>query len=328
MTSPAFLYVLRCLIWDTVRQSLASRAFWLMLGLSGLGILLCLSIGVEGATAVRPPGEIELWGADKQPYTGLNRGHGTISLGFGALHAEQWRDPEASVVFVENVLALVGAGAIGMLLLLLWTSGFLPEFLQPGAATVLLAKPAPRWLLLVGKFTGVLLFVTFLVAVFIGGTWAALGVRTGIWHLGYLICIPLLMLEFTVLYSVSALLAVWTRSTVICVVGSLAFWVLCSTVNMTRLAAVVQSRDSSAPAASPLTRGLVEAGYWVLPKPVDMADSLQQALQTEKHFRPLPELHAIQGTDASNPILSALTSLLFSAALLGLAGRRLATTDY
>ena len=74
MNSPTAVLVVRCMIRDTVRQSLASRGFWLLLGLSGLCILLCLSVCVEGATAVRPPGEIELFGADRQPFTGLNDG--------------------------------------------------------------------------------------------------------------------------------------------------------------------------------------------------------------------------------------------------------------
>src|SRR5580704_8787430 len=44
----------------------------------------------------------------------------------------------------------------GLLLALLWTAGFLPTFLEPAHASILLAKPTPRWQLLVGKFVGVL----------------------------------------------------------------------------------------------------------------------------------------------------------------------------
>ena len=95
------------MIRDTVRQSLASRGFWLLLGLSGLCILLCLSVGVEGATAVRPPGEIELFGADRQPYTGLNAGRGVLSLGFGAVRVEQWRDAESSVHLLQILLVMI-----------------------------------------------------------------------------------------------------------------------------------------------------------------------------------------------------------------------------
>ena len=325
MNSPTAIRVVRCMIRDTVRQSLASRGFWLLIGLSALCILLCLSVSIEGATAVRPAGEIELFGADRQPFTGLNPGRGMISLGFGAVRVEQWRDPESSVRMVEILLALVVGGAVGMLLLLLWAGGFLPEFLRPRAASVLLTKPVPRWALLVGKFLGVLAFVAFQVAVFVFGTWAALGFRTGVWHPGYLVCIPLLVIQFAVLYSFSALLAVWTRSTAVCVVGSLALWAVCSAVNINRLAAVAGVGGPAA--ASPVAAGLLEAGYWVLPKPVDLDAVAHEAVGAEKHFRPLPELKALE-SGRSSLLLSVLTSLLFSAALLAVAGRRLARVDY
>ena len=327
MNSPAAVLVVRCMIWDTIRQSLASRGFWLLAGLSGLCILLCLSVGVEGATAVRPKGEIELFGADHQPYTGLNHGRGTISIGFGAVRVDQWRNPESSVSMLEILLALVVAGTVGMLLLLLWASGFLPEFLQPQAASMLLTKPVPRWALLVGKFCGVLAFTAAQITVFVVGTWAALGLRTGVWHPGYLVCIPLLTLQFAVLYSFSALLAVWTRNTVVCVVGSLVFWAACASVNVGRLGAVLQTERSQTPTIAPIAQDLLEVGYWVLPKPVDLEAVSREALRTEQHFRPMPELKALE-SGRSSLVLSVLTSLLFSAAVIGVAARRMARMDY
>src|SRR5205823_5721817 len=135
-------------------------------------------------------------------------------------------------------------------------------------ASVLLTKPAPRWALLVGKFLGVLGLVAFQVTIFVAGAWAALGLRTGIWRPGFLVCIPLLTLQFAVLYSFSTLLAVWTRSTAACVVGSLVLWAACSGVNLGRLAAVAAREDSGRPPAASAFAGLLEAGYWVLPKPV------------------------------------------------------------
>ena len=60
MNLPSALYVLRWMVRDTFRQSLGSRAFWLILGLSGLAILLCLSIRIEGYTAITPAGAAAL----------------------------------------------------------------------------------------------------------------------------------------------------------------------------------------------------------------------------------------------------------------------------
>ena len=170
-----------------------------------------------------------------------------------------------------------------------------------------------------------LAFVAFQVAVFVLGTWAALGLRTGIWHPGYLVCIPLLVLQFAVLYSFSALLAVWTRNTAVCVVGSLVLWAVCSAVNVSRLAAVAGAGGPAA--ASPVAAGLLEAGYWVLPKPVDLEAISHEALGAETALPPLAGAESA-GIRPLQPLLSVLTSLLFSAAVLAAAGRRLARIDY
>ena len=61
----------------------------------------------------------------------------------------------------KMVLLGLVADTGGILLALVWTAGFLPTFLEPGAASVLLAKPVPRWSLLAGKFLGILIFVAF-----------------------------------------------------------------------------------------------------------------------------------------------------------------------
>ena len=318
MKLPAALFVVRCLVRDTFRQSLASRTFWLILGLSGLVILLCLSVRLEGYTATTPKGEIELFGPDRQPFTGLNKEAGTFSVAFGAIRLRQFRDGQAEVVFLQTVLAKWGAGAVGLLLVLLWTSGFLPEFLDPRAATILLAKPVPRWALLAGKYLGVLAFVAFQAAVFVGGTWLALGLATDVWHPAYLLTAPLLVLEFALLYSISALLAVWTRSTVVCIFGTLLFWAVCSAVDVRRHTAMAE-----APAKAPPT---VEAAYWVLPKPADVALLLDGVLQSDRHFQGPPAQQAM--LKALDVELSLLTSLLFTAAVLGLAGRLFVTREY
>jgi ABC-type transport system involved in multi-copper enzyme maturation permease subunit len=329
MNLPAALFAIRCLIRDTFRQSLASRVFWIMLTVSGLCILLCLSVGIDGVASLKRPGETELIGADNKPYTGADPRHGQMTLAFGAIRLALFRDAQAQVHFLESVLAKWVAGAVGTLLALIWTAGFLPEFLQPNAAAVLLAKPVPRWSLLVGKYLGVLAFVGFQACVFVGGTWAALGLRTGIWLPGYLLTVPLLLLNFAVLYSFSALLAVCTRSTVACVFGSILFWGLCCGMNYGRHAVLAQ--EVIAPEAAPYPAHLVagvEAGYWLLPKPADLGILLEQALDAGKHFAALPEFRAVMERGAFHPELSLLSSLLFCAGMLLVSARQLATTDY
>jgi len=68
--------------------------------------------------------------------------------------------------------------------------------------------------------------------------WVALGIATGVFDARYLFAVPVLLLHFAVFYSFSAMLAVWTRSTVVCVFGTLLFWVLCWGMNFGRHAVV------------------------------------------------------------------------------------------
>jgi hypothetical protein len=317
------------LVRDTFRQAHASRVSGLMLGVSGLCIVLCLSVRIDGARPLRPPGEIELFGADDQPLTEGNQRPGRLSLGFGGIRLGLFRDAADEVHFLQVLLAKWIAGAAGTLLALVWTAGLLPEFLQPAAAAVLMAKPVPRWVLLLGKYLGVLLFVAAQAGVFVVGTWLALGLRTGVWAPGYLLCLPLLVLHFAIVYAASTLLAVCTRNTVACAFGSIVFWVVCYAMNSGRHAAVALAHRSTAGAADASGfRWAREVAYWVLPKPADLLVLLDRTLHSEVHFRAPPEFDVVQRIGAFHPMLSVVTSALFAVVLLAIAVREFALTDY
>ena len=184
------------------------------------------------------------------------------------------------------------AGGGGTLLALVWTAGFMPEFLQPASASVLLSKPVPRWALLTGKYIGVLTFAAIQVMIFIVGTWAALGLATGYWVPRYLLGIPLLLVHFAAVYSFSVLVATITGATLACVFGSVGFWAFCWGINYGRHCLL--ALQSSLPPLHPVLGGLVEAGYWILPKPADMGMILHQLLDAGNSFRPLAELQRVQ----------------------------------
>jgi hypothetical protein len=318
MTSPQAVYAIRWLVRDTFRQALASRLSWLMAGVTALIVIFCLAVGVDGGEPLRPPDDVEV----RPP-------HGTITLGFGAFRGPLFRDGEEAVRFLQLLLAEWAAGAAGTLLALVWAAGFLPAFLEPAAASVLLAKPVPRWLLLLGKYLGVLAFVGCQVTLFVFGTWVALGLGTGYWPAGYLWCIPVLVLQFAAVYAFSVLLAVCTRSQVACVLGSVLFWLLCWGMNYGyQVCVALPYLDPQAPALSPLTQGLVGAGYWLLPKPVDLAMFLHEVLGADSHFAALPEWAVVRQTGAWVPELGLLSAVLFIAGVLAAAARQLATTDY
>jgi ABC-type transport system involved in multi-copper enzyme maturation permease subunit len=332
MDSPSIIYVLRWLVADTFRQARATRVYWLMLAISGLCIAFCLSVSLEGGGNLRPEGDYLYNPRTDQPLDGPSADLGQMNLLFGAVRVQLFRDGPSAVHMLQVVLGTWVAGGVGLLLTLVWTAGFLPEFLQPGNATLLFAKPVPRWLFLVGRFLGVVLFVAFQGAIFFAGTWLALGIKTNVWLGGYLAGLPLLVFHFAVVYSFSALLAVLTRSTLACILGVVLFWIACLGINYGRHA--VLALPVLAPEArplSPLSSFAAEVGYWILPKPADMIVILEQAYQAGDHMTGLshlPEFQYVLARERFDASLSLFTSLLFCLAMLAVAGRQLAEVDY
>ena len=320
------------LVRDTFRQSLASGVGWLLLGLSTICILVCLSATVSGPKSLGPQGpnteflprfDADAHDAHKLKVSGVAVADGSLRLAFGAIRIPVARDTRSAVQFLELVLSAGVADTLGLLLTLIWTAGFLPSFLDSHAVAVLLAKPVPRGGLLLGKYVGVLAFVLVQATYFVGGTWLALGLRTGIWSPAYLLSVPILLLHFAIFFSVSLLLAVLFRSTVVSVFGSIAFWGLSWGINYGR--DLLTSASDAAPQAA-FSRPLVwlaEIGYWLFPKPADLGQLLFDALGAGTHFHPL----------LASPTpwllgLSVLTSLLFTAYVLLTAGVQFARTDY
>ncbi len=331
MDAPAIIYALRWLIHDTFRQALTSRVFWIMLGLSGLCILFCLGVRVEGGATKADAEWVDAKGKPIAP--GANEARGHMSLCFGLFPpVPMLRSATEQVHFLLNIFASWVAGTAGILVALIWTSGFLVEALQPSAASVLLAKPAPRWLLLTGKYLGVVCFVGLQATIFFVGTWMALGVKTGVWLPEYLLGVPLLVFQFAVIYSFSVMLAVVFRSTMACVVGGVLFWFICYCIYFGRHFAVVYSDlNPTGPPLSEFTVFLAEVGYWLLPKPADITILLERSmhlsdakmtLEAQQPFARMLE------SEQFHPIAAVLTSCLFPVFALWAAGAQLAKTDY
>lgn len=333
MNSPAALYVLRWLIRDTFRQAAASRLAAFMLAVSGITIAVCLSIGVSGEAPLERDGERVDFLPPQDPMAetardgskGVTVLSGELTICFGAIRVPLGRDGRDAVRFVQLLLAGGVADSLGVLLALIWTAGFLPTFLEASAAAVLLAKPTPRWLLLLGKYLGVLSFIALQAMVFIGGTWLALGLKTGIWDMEYLLCVPLLLLHFAVFFAVSTLLAACRCGPVACTIGSLLFWLVCWGMNYGRHA-VMLLPESSGISSALLT--LADAGYWLLPKPADFGMILFDALGAASAIRRPSALEAIDAHGAFHPLLAVLSSLVFALSTLIAAGRQFARTEY
>ena len=340
----------RLLILDTFRQAKASGITAMMLVVTAVCGVLCLSVRITNDVSLHagedPPlflpsnlprvedlkGPISPEAKSillKDPAVAQRDGpdliRGEVSLAFGAITFPLARERVDSVRFLETVLGGAIAGTFGLLLALVWTAGFMPTFLETGAIAVLIAKPVKRRTLFLGKYVGVMFFMGCQVALFVGLTWLALGVRTGVWDRIYLWSIPLILLQFAVYYGFSVLLAVSTRSTVACVFGSLLFWLVSWGMNY---AGAMTQGIAESQAFSKASLMAAETCYWVSPKPIDASLILFNALDASSHFEKPVHFQRIESRRSYSPSASIASSLVLASALLGLACYEFRETDY
>ncbi len=324
------------LVRDTFRQSIAHGIFWVLLVISVLSILVCLSISVSGRPTLAQGDESpdflsrrdpDSTNSEKLKSSGVIVADGNFALAFGALNVPLARDTTSAIHFFELILGGGVADTLGLMLTLIWTAGFLPSFLDGRNISVLLAKPAPRWALILGKYCGVLVFVLANALVFVGGTWIAIGLRTGFWGPAYLLSVPLLLLHFSIFFAFSVLLAVCTRNAVVCVFGSILFWCVAWSMNFGRHLLVTSNDLMSQGIQSSFFGSLVDFGYWVLPKPADLGMLLFGALGAGSEFGKSFDT-GVLAMHGFSMVLSVLTSLAFAAVLLFASARKFRATDY
>jgi len=149
--------------------------------------------------------------------------------------------------------------------------------------------------------------------------------RTNVWDMTYWWCIPLLVLQFAVLYSFSVLLAVTTRSTVACVFGSLLFWLLAWGINY---GSVMARGMQETQHLSSITVSLTRAAYWISPKPIDAGLILFNVLDAHNHFDKPVVFKLLESGHTFSPQLSLLSSLAIAIVLLALSAYEFHSKDY
>jgi hypothetical protein len=291
------------LVRDVFRQARATGLTAVLLAVTGVTTLVCAT-----ADFSTDPGSA----------------NGTLTIIFGTVRVIDGVPHDVAVRYLQFLLAALVADTLGVLLALIWTAGFLPTFIDPTAASVLLAKPPARRALFLGRFAGVVTYVGVQALMFVALTAAALGLRTGFWGAAYWLCVPMLLAQFTVFYTFSALLAVMTRHTVGCLVGSILFWLVCWAMNYGRHV-LVGLEPTEATAALVRT---ADIGYWLLPKPADFGLILYDALDADRFSTPWIEFRRVQEQGLFLPLWSVVSSLAFAAGLLAVAVYEFVHDDY
>ena len=147
-----------------------------------------------------------------------------LGLLFGAFQLEFISAPLGFMLY-KLAEYVIGFGSwVAVLLGIVITSFFIPNMLRKGTIDMLLVKPISRWLLLFYKYLGGMAFILLSTTYAIGGIWLALGIRSGLWANGTLILILTITFFFAILYALSTLVSVVTRSVVASILITVGAW--------------------------------------------------------------------------------------------------------
>jgi ABC-type transport system involved in multi-copper enzyme maturation permease subunit len=261
---------------------------------------------------------------------------------------------EQIVRFIGNdVIGSFGA-AVTMLLSCIITAFFLPNMMAKGTIDLLVVKPINRVTLFIYKFLGGMTFMLINTSVVMLGVWFGLGVQSGFWVPGFLLCIPIFTFEFMVFYSVSALSGVLTRSAIVSILSVCMLWALLTLIGYAYWFGVEQYKVQDLPTGVVEIEGdtkirqppegwgitVIEVFHALLPRYKDLDWLTAKAIKLEL-IKPddlsRPELadnyrfqqQVIQrqyGTYTWGPALGAST--LFICIMVGLAAWRFTARDY
>ncbi len=124
------------------------------------------------------------------------------------------------------------AAPLGVLIAILVTASIVPNMFDAGSVNLLFSKPLLRPLLFLAKFLGGCWFVLISASYLVGGLWLILGWRFELWHGKILWLIPILSFLFAVYYTVSALVGLVWRNTIIAIATTILFWAVCFCVGL------------------------------------------------------------------------------------------------
>ena len=138
----------------------------------------------------------------------------TTKIFFGAVTITDDTSLGRVLYIIEDQIINGLGGAVALLIGLIITSFFIPNMLRKGSVDLFISKPIGRSQLLIYKYIGGLTFV-FLISTFtIGGIWLVIALRSGFWDPSFLAVIPILTFTFAIVYAMSTLVAVFTRSAI------------------------------------------------------------------------------------------------------------------
>ena len=199
------------LFLDAYRELNAKKLFWITL------VISVLVVGAVAALGINERGVSFLWWTIDNPVANTKRMASPIfyKFVFAAFAIPIW------LTWGATILALIS------------TSSIIPDFVSGGAIELSLSKPISRMRLILTKYAAALTFVSLQVFVFSAACFLVIGIRGASWDGKLFLAVPIVVLFFSYLYCMCALIGLLTRSTIAAVLLTALFWFLVFGVHTT-----------------------------------------------------------------------------------------------
>ncbi|MEX2219228.1 MAG: hypothetical protein WD749_10775 [Phycisphaerales bacterium] len=190
------------LFLDAYRELNARKLFWITLAISGVVVAAFAAVGLS------PAGLTILWWEIPNDWANSKNIAPAVlyKFAFATMGIPIW------LAWIATILGLVS------------TASIIPEFIAGGSIELTLSKPIGRMRLFLTKYVTALLFAALQVTVFSVAVFLLIGIRGSVWEPRVFLAIPLIVIFFSYLYCVCALLGLLTRSTIAALLLTLLVW--------------------------------------------------------------------------------------------------------
>lgn len=252
----------------------------------------------------------------------------TMKMFFGTLTITRNTSLGMILYIIEDQIINGLGGAIALLLGVIITSFFIPNMLRKGSVDLIISKPIGRMTLLIYKYIGGLIFIFIITTFTVGGLWLVLAIRSGHWDPRFLVVIPILTFTFAILYALSTLVGVVSRSAIASLLLTLMFMLFLYIIGQVKTSFDTLRKQDNADNIPDWSYQLVDTLNNVLPRYKDL-DKLISKVIAEGTLTPA-EMNMLGLGWIDYPSWWSVigVSILYIAGLVGLAGLWFRSRDY
>ena len=153
------------------------------------------------------------------------------------------------------------------------TTGFITSQMEKGTIDLLLSKPVPRWLYIIGRYIGSVSIILLEVIWFVVGMWCVVSLSTGTWHVAFLASIFFIILGFAGIYSVVVLISVLSRSSALSIVIGIGLYFISLLIAGAKGIEKLVSTESKSTLSY-----IADVLYYIFPQTSDMSGNMKNAI--------------------------------------------------